>query len=187
VFEVRSSWFADADGDGALAVDDCDEGDASVFPGAPEGCDGLDTDCDGAVPDGEVDDDGDGLPECAGDCDDDDPTRSPLGVETACDGVDEDCDGQIDEGFDADADGTTACGGDCDDVDPRRAPTHDEVPFNGLDEDCDGQDDTSIPAGCSCAASGTERPATAWGCAGLLVGLFRRRRQRGTDESFDAL
>lgn len=36
----------DADDDGSLDVDDCDDADPTVFPGAPEVCDGRDTDCD---------------------------------------------------------------------------------------------------------------------------------------------
>ncbi|MFT4627583.1 MAG: hypothetical protein ACI8PZ_006269 [Myxococcota bacterium] len=36
----------DADGDGYLSDEDCDDGDASVHPGALELCDGMDTDCD---------------------------------------------------------------------------------------------------------------------------------------------
>jgi hypothetical protein len=36
----------DADGDGSVAADDCDDGNADVYPGAPERCDGLDNDCD---------------------------------------------------------------------------------------------------------------------------------------------
>ncbi len=42
----------DADADGSPAGEDCDETDASVFPGAPERCDGVDQDCDGAADDG---------------------------------------------------------------------------------------------------------------------------------------
>lgn len=43
----------DADGDGHRASscggDDCDDADASRFPGAPEVCDGVDSNCDGAA------------------------------------------------------------------------------------------------------------------------------------------
>jgi hypothetical protein len=34
---------------------DCDDGDATAYPGAPEGCDGVDNDCNGMVDDGTVD------------------------------------------------------------------------------------------------------------------------------------
>ena len=44
----------DADGDGFRAQDgDCDDARANVYPGAPDGCDALDQDCDGeAIPAG---------------------------------------------------------------------------------------------------------------------------------------
>ncbi len=67
----------DQDSDGVLMVDDCDDQNASVYPGAPESCDGLDTDCDGIVPTDELDLDGDTWLGCTGDCDDADPTRNP--------------------------------------------------------------------------------------------------------------
>ena len=50
-----AAWACDTDGDGfddpGCGGDDCDDTDSSVFPGAPEVCDGVDSDCDG-VPDG---------------------------------------------------------------------------------------------------------------------------------------
>jgi len=49
-----------------------------------------------------VDDDGDGLSECAGDCNDGDRVIHPGAVER-CDGMDDNCDGAADEGFDVGA------------------------------------------------------------------------------------
>jgi len=54
----------DADGDGASDEVDCDDGDASVFPGAVERCDEVDDDCDGSVAEGFADFDADGVPDC---------------------------------------------------------------------------------------------------------------------------
>jgi len=39
----------DDDSDGSNACEDCDETDPTIYPGAPETCDGIDTDCDGLV------------------------------------------------------------------------------------------------------------------------------------------
>lgn len=119
----------DADGDGVPASEDCDDSDATVYPGAEEACDGKDNDCDGAtdladadvvgVESAPIDSDGDGYGEagrsadfCAGsppanvadnadDCDDRDDTINPEGNEI-CDGEDNDCDGLVD-GDDPDA------------------------------------------------------------------------------------
>ncbi len=89
------------------------------------------------------DDDGDGLSEADGDCDDGDPDISPDADEVA-NGVDDDCDGQVDEGtdaFDGDGDGVSPLDGDCDDgnpaVFPGAPPQCDGVP----DNDCDGLPD----------------------------------------------
>ena len=93
----------DADGDGSPASLDCDDADATTYPGAPELCDGLDSDCDGlanADVDGEVDADADGALSCD-DCDDAEPLAGPalfegMGAENCWDGLDNDCDGAAD-------------------------------------------------------------------------------------------
>ena len=101
---------------------DCDDGDAEVYPGAPDApYDGVDADCDGGSDyDGEAT--GDAVFFGGEDCDDDDPDTYPGATDTWYDGVDSDCDGASD--YDADADGhdATLFGGDCDDEDPRDSP-----------------------------------------------------------------
>ena len=144
-----STWYADVDGDGygdvgatTLAcaqptgfvadASDCDDGDASISPGASELCNGVDDDCDGTVDEDDAidattwyaDADGDGYGDAAtptaacsqpsgylsdlSDCDDDNNTVYP-GASEVCDGLDNDCDGSTDEGalstWYADADG----------------------------------------------------------------------------------
>ncbi len=107
----------DGDGDGHTDDVDCDDGDAEVFPGAEERCNGVDDDCDGELdedvgttwyPDGDGDGyagEGGALLACeapggylatAEDCDDDDASIHP-GAGERCNGVDDDCDGEIDE------------------------------------------------------------------------------------------
>lgn len=83
----------DDDGDGVNCDADCNDADATVFPGATEACDGRDVDCDDATPaGGEVDQDEDGALGCD-DCNDLDPARHPGATEVCGDGIDEDCDG----------------------------------------------------------------------------------------------
>ena len=95
----------DFDGDGYAAEtaggDDCDDADPLTYPGAEEVCDGDDNNCDGVVPGGEADADGDGWLACGDDCDDDDAGVNPDVEESEeagnCDdGIDNDCDGYRD-------------------------------------------------------------------------------------------
>ena len=98
----------DADGDGVVtcgadgtpgtADDDCDDGNGSIYPGAPDVCDGvIDNNCDFVSDPLETDDDGDGTSECAGDCDDTTIGVGPGAMEDPSNGVDDDCDGLVDE------------------------------------------------------------------------------------------
>ena len=71
-------------------------GDDDVYPGAFEFCDGVDNNCDGQLPAGEADNDGDGYMVCEGDCNDNNETVYPGAPEDCDDGFDNDCDGWID-------------------------------------------------------------------------------------------
>jgi hypothetical protein len=91
----------------------------------------------------EIDNDGDGYTENQGDCDDTDPSTSPVGNEVE-NGIDDNCNGEIDEGDD-DGDGYNESQGDCDDNDPSVSPDGTEVE-NGVDDDCDGIIDNNTNA-----------------------------------------
>jgi Putative metal-binding motif/FG-GAP repeat len=179
---------------------DCDDANAAASPDAAERCDPLNTDedCNGLADDADPaldlssipptyeDLDGDGSGDLAillcdptgsttvlsGDCDDGDPTRSPL-LPELCDALDrdEDCSGTADDqdllvdpttklsGYaDEDGDGygltwIAACdpvtalvpdGGDCDDGNAAVAPNAAES-CNSRDDNCDGQTDDADP------------------------------------------
>jgi Concanavalin A-like lectin/glucanases superfamily/Secretion system C-terminal sorting domain/Putative metal-binding motif/Fibronectin type III domain len=140
------TFYKDADGDGfgdpsvsAQSCElpptyvtntlDCDDTKASVYPDAPEICDGLDNNCNGSIDEGvtttyyaDADSDGFGNPSVSiqacnqsqgyvtnnTDCDDTRANVNPN-VNEICDGLDNDCNGIIDEGvkstFYADSDG----------------------------------------------------------------------------------
>jgi Putative metal-binding motif/FG-GAP-like repeat len=129
-------WYQDADGDifgdatisrpactapaGFVAdATDCSDGDGTVYPGAPERCNGIDDSCDGTVDElGAVDaplwyqdNDGDGYGDSAltgncqapsgyvgqgGDCNDAESAISPAASEL-CDGLDQNCNGAVDD------------------------------------------------------------------------------------------
>ncbi len=132
----------DADGDGEVAASDCDDFDATRFPGNVEVCDGADNDCTGTLPLDEVDYDSDGVMDCDGDCDDLDGNNFPGNLEACNDGLDNNCDGQADElnaCQDQDGDGF-ASQVDCNDADAAINPLAFDIPANGVDEDCSGAD-----------------------------------------------
>ncbi len=126
-----SVGYADVDGDGFAACDDCDDAEATVNDDADETCNGIDDDCDGDTDDNATDaptwygdSDGDtfggsqftatscvapdGYVATSDDCDDLDANTHP-GAAESCDLADNDCDGDVDEGVEstwyADADG----------------------------------------------------------------------------------
>ena len=181
-----STFYADADGDGygvaaytveaceapegyTTQTEDCDDGEAAIYPGAPEDdcLDPTDYNCDGSS--GLTDADGDGFAACE-ECDDGSRSVNPAATEI-CDDIDNDCDGEADVGAidaetwyqDQDADsygdadfatescdapeGYAALSGDCDDLEAAMNPGASEV-CDELDNDCDGAiDDNASDAG----------------------------------------
>ncbi len=113
-----------------------------VLP-TPEQCDQVDHDCTGGNFNGFQNLDGDPVPLCMGDCDDNDPNNYPGNTEI-CDGRDNNCINGADENFDNDGDGWTTCGGDCNDNDPGTYPGAPEI-CDGRDNDCDTFTDEDFP------------------------------------------
>ncbi|MCP4872278.1 MAG: hypothetical protein GY898_26545 [Proteobacteria bacterium] len=60
------------DNDSTLDIGDCGPLDDTIYPGAPELCDLIDSDCDGSIVDEDLDTDGDLTPDCVDEDDDDD-------------------------------------------------------------------------------------------------------------------
>lgn len=153
--ELTGGSWVDASGD-------CDDQDSTIYPDAPELCNGVSDDCDLAVDEG-FDVDADGWRTCDEDCNDADATIYPGALET-CDGGDQDCDGEVDEEVlltfygDWDNDGygdpevvAYACSAppgflsdstDCDDSNFDVHPGASEV-CDLIDNDCDGDTDDS--------------------------------------------
>jgi hypothetical protein len=121
----------DADRDGSHAAEDCDDGAAQTYPGAPEILDGADNDCDGEV-DEWLDADGDGVPDLWDSCSDTIP-----GAPVDADGCAMECLVEEPVALDADGDGYPA-GEDCDDGDAGVSPAAVDLPGNTIDENCDG-------------------------------------------------
>ncbi len=194
-FDVPSCWDDDGDGhiDQACGGDDCNDGNASVHPGAGENCDGVtDNNCDGIDDPDEVDADGDGVSVCDDDCNDGNPNINPHALEVCNDGADNDCDGLAD-GADPDCSGGDDDTGDDDDT----GHPDDDTGDDDTGDDDTGDDDDTEPTdpdddddkgtknsnpdnlGLTCICTQSEAPASAPRLALLLglAGLLLRRRR----------
>ena len=147
---------------GSCGPVDCDDTNNTVYPGAPLICDGLDNNCDGYKDYlTDEDKDGDGVPWCGGDCDDNHPSKypgnqeGPFGDATCSDGLDNDCNKGVDWAdiqcqkpcTDEDGDGYGKPGNiscpqgtvsDCNDNDPGVNPGVVDINCNNIDENCNG-------------------------------------------------
>ena len=144
----------------SLNTDDCDDGNGSRYPSAPEVCDGISNSCGGALTANEMDNDFDGYVECSivgsgwigdpsviggDDCDDAIPALLGVSVDADCDTVltVDDCDDSDPSTInDMDCDGVLS-GNDCDDFD---ANTINDMDCDGVlaADDCDDYDDNVL-------------------------------------------
>ena len=163
-------WYADTDGDTfgdpgftSAACDapvgyvgdatDCDDADATTYPGAIEvDCeDPVDRNCDGSI--GADDLDADGAIACE-DCDDCDAAVGAPATwyaDVDVDGYGDDASAILTCTPDA---GSVTAGGDCDEADATRNPGMAEVCGDGIDQDCDG-------SGAGCGIDGSAGADTA--------------------------
>ena len=99
--EPSSEDPIDADGDGFVTGEDCDDNNPNIHPNQEEiPYDGVDNDCNEESKDDDLDGDGAAHTE---DCDDDNEDIFPDAIDNLCDGIDNNCNDQIDEDFAGDS------------------------------------------------------------------------------------
>jgi beta propeller repeat protein len=188
---VKNTYYRDADGDGygdpavttqacsqpsGYVIDntDCNDSNATAYPGAAEVCDGIDNNCNGQTDEGvkntyyrDADSDTYGnssltTQACTPpsgyvtnntDCNDSNDAIHPGAADTTCNGVDENCSGSADEGY---TPTTTTCGvGVCagtgqlicqsgSTIDTCTPGAPQTEICDGLDNNCDGQTDEGV-------------------------------------------
>lgn len=151
----------DQDGDSFSVNEDCDDNNATIFPGAMELCNGVDDDCDQLTDEG-FDGDGDGFAPCGEDltrfdCDDSHRQINPSAMEL-CNGTDDNCNEVIDEsdpsvgtvcnqendGIGICRAGVTQCRNGSLECDGAILPTRETC--DNIDNDCNGVRDDNVPA-----------------------------------------
>ncbi len=131
---TKNILYPDMDGDGYFSVEDCNEEDININPGAEEVANNdVDEDCDGVAL--IIDNDMDGF-NSDEDCDDENPDINPDAEEIINNDVDENCDDVV-VVIDNDMDGFNSSE-DCDDENAEINPNSEEIANNDVDEDCDG-------------------------------------------------
>lgn len=154
---------ADRDGDGYIALEDCNDNDPNIYPAAEEFCNDLDDDCDGLIDEGltvtryyyDGDGDGYGVPDPSlvscdqpsgyvlsfDDCNDMDSLVHPGQAETPYNGKDDDCNTTTPDD-DLDGDGYLLIE-DCNDMDASIHPAAEEL-CDEMDNNCNGEIDEGL-------------------------------------------
>jgi hypothetical protein len=165
----------DQDCDGDLAPADCDDHDPAINHSATEICaNGIDENCVDGV-DEVTDNDGDGVKNCEGDCNDNLASVHP-GAPELCDGEDNDCNGRCDDGvLDEDDDSYNTCGerirmnGQCVPADVPDCDDHDAAVHPGATETCNGKDD-DCEGSCDVAPGSIDRDGDKVTACGTIPG-----------------